>query len=102
MKVEVLFFAGCPNHKPTVERVQSVLQSDGISAQLSEIEIRDACAAEAAGFIGSPTIRVNGQDIEPASRGLKAAGFACRRYPGGLPSEQMIRAALREAYTELK
>ena len=49
------------------------------------------------GFLGSPTIRVNGLDIDPASRSVKGGGFACRCYAGGLPSEDMIRAALIEA-----
>jgi hypothetical protein len=47
------------------------------------------------GFLGSPTIRVNGLDIDPASRNCTEIGFACRRYAGGLPSEDMILAALR-------
>ena len=41
--------------------------------------------------------RVNGFDLEADSRNVKDTGFACRRYPGGLPSEEMIRTALREA-----
>jgi hypothetical protein len=52
------------------------------------------------GFLGSPTIRVNGLDIDPASRSVTGAGFACRCYAGGLPSEDMIRAALLEAQGE--
>jgi hypothetical protein len=40
---------------------------------------------------------VNGLDIEADLRAVKDAGFACRRYPGGLPSEEMIRTALKEA-----
>ena len=98
MKVEVFYLEGCPNHRPTVERVQSVLKEQGIAADLVEIEVPDAAAAKAVGFLGSPTIRVNGLDIDPAARSATNAGFACRRYSGGLlPSEDMIRAALREA-----
>jgi hypothetical protein len=49
------------------------------------------------GFLGSPTIRVNGLDVDPPSRASTDIGFACRRYAGGIPSEDMIRAALYEA-----
>jgi hypothetical protein len=97
MKVEVLYFEGCPNHKPAVERVQSVLKQQGITAELVEIEVADAQAAKAVWFLGSPTIRVNGLDIDPASRTATEAGFACRCYEGGLPSEDLIRDAVREA-----
>jgi hypothetical protein len=97
VKVEIFYFEGCPNHKPAVERVRSVLMQQGISAELTEIEVPDAESAEAVGFLGSPTIRVNGLDIDPAARAAKQAGFACRHYSGGLPSEAMIRMALLEA-----
>ena len=97
MKVEVFYIERCPHHRPAVERVQSVMKQQGIIAELAEIEVPDAEAARVVGFLGSPTIRVNGQDVELAARGDTDHGFACRRYPSGLPSEEMIRAALREA-----
>ncbi len=97
MKVEILYFEGCPNHKPTVERVRLILKQLGMNAELAEIEVPDAEAAKAVGFLGSPTIRVNGLDIDSVSRISTQTGFACRCYSGGLPSEDMIRAALCEA-----
>ncbi len=97
MKVELYYFEGCPNHKPALACVQSVLIEQGIAAEVTEIEVPDAETAKAVGFLGSPTIRVNGLDIDPASRAAIDTGFACRRYAEGLPSEDMIRAALREA-----
>jgi hypothetical protein len=72
-------------------------RQEGLPAEVSQIEVRDASAAEAWKFFGSPTIRINGLDIEAESRTVTETGFACRRYSGGLPSEEMIRAALREA-----
>jgi DNA-binding transcriptional MerR regulator len=100
MKVEVFYFEGCPNHKPTVERVKSVMKEQGIAAKVAQVEVPDADAARAVGFLGSPTIRVNGLDIDPASRSVTGAGIACRCYAGGLPPEDMIRAALLEAQGE--
>jgi hypothetical protein len=97
MKIEVLYFRGCPNHSCAAERVRAVLQQEGVSGDVSEIEVQDESAAKALAFPGSPTIRVNGVDIELAARGAAEVGFACRLYPGGLPSEEMINAALREA-----
>src|SRR5260370_21884125 len=97
MKVEILYFEGCPNHRPAAERVHAVLHEEGIFAEIAEIEVPNEEAARAVGFLGSPTIRVNGVDIEPSSRNAKETGFACRCYPGGLPPTEMIRAALREA-----
>ncbi|HEY7208937.1 MAG TPA: DUF2703 domain-containing protein [Bryobacteraceae bacterium] len=97
MKIEVLYFDGCPNYVPVVDRLKTVLRQMGLPIEVSEIEVQDETAANRLQFFGSPTIRVNGVDIETDSRNFQEMGFACRRYPGGLPSEEMIRAALREA-----
>jgi|SRR5581483_8377643 len=97
MKIEVLYFDGCPNYAPAVDRLKAVLHQQGLSPEVSVIEVRDKSAANALQFFGSPTIRVNGFDIEADSRDVKDTGFACRRYSGGLPSEEMIRMALKEA-----
>ena len=73
------------------------MRQQRITVELTEIEVSNAEAAKAVGFLGSPTIRVNGLDIDLASRTAAHTGFACRCYAGGLPSEDMIRAALCEA-----
>lgn len=99
MKIEILFFRGCPRLAPTMERLTAVLHQEGLPARPVCIEVTDA-AADVLGFIGSPTIRVNGIDIEPGLGTATGTGFACRLYPGGLPSEELIRSALREAARE--
>lgn len=91
MKVEILYSADCPHFLPARDRLKAVLAEEGFDAELLEIKVED-------GFIGSPTIRVNGLDIEAGARTLKLNGAACRLYDGGLPSESMIRTALKEAY----
>lgn len=97
MKIEILYLEGCPNYAPALERLRAVLHREGLPAEISEVVVKDESAAKALKFIGSPTIRVDGFDIEPASRHVEDTGFACRRYPGGLPSAEMIRSALKEA-----
>ncbi len=97
MKIEILYFAGCPNYQPTADRLKSILRQDGLSEAISEIEVKDAETAKALRFFGSPTIRINGIDVDPDARNVMQIGLACRWYPGGLPSEGLIRAALQEA-----
>ena len=76
------------------------MREEGVQAELSEIQVKDASAARRLHFIGSPTIRINGLDIEADARNVAGVGLACRRYQYGLPSEAMIRAALKEAQQE--
>ncbi len=102
MKVEMLYFQGCPNHRPTFERVKEILREEGVSADVEEVEVPDATAAQAVGFLGSPTIRINGLDIDPAARSASEFGLMCRTYTEsgvrtGLPSRELIRRAVREA-----
>lgn len=99
MRIEILYFEGCPNHRQAIERVQAVLEETGVAAAVSEVKIADPAAAQAVGFLGSPTIRVNGLDVEPAARSARHFGMMCRIYmvngqPEGLPSREMLREAL--------
>lgn len=99
MTIEVLYLEGCPNYLPAVERLGNVLRQEGLWNEVLEIKVQDELDAKVLNFLGSPTIRVNGRDIEVDARNTSETGFACRRYSGGLPSEEMIRSALREART---
>lgn len=97
MKIEVLYVEGCPNFRPAVERLKSVLRRLGVRADIGEIEIGDEVAAKKLRFVGSPTIRINGLDIDVDARSVGPAALACRLYEGGLPSEGMMCLALKEA-----
>jgi len=83
MKVEILYFSGCPNRVPAVDSVREVLQQEGTPADMVEVEVRDTAAAQQVGFLGSPTIRIDGLDVEPAARAARAFGIMCRTYIEG-------------------
>jgi len=97
MKVEVLYFEGCPNHLPALERIREVLQEESCDAEVEEVLVPDDDAAQSAKFLGSPTIRLNGIDIEPNAGEREDFGLMCRRYPEGIPSHELIRGAVRSA-----
>jgi hypothetical protein len=102
MKVEILYFSGCPNHVPAVDCVREMLAQEGTSAEMVEVEAKDAAAAQEVDFLGSPSIRVDGQDVEPAVRGARVFGMMCRIYSdggrrAGVPPPEWIRAAVRAA-----
>jgi hypothetical protein len=97
MKIEVLYFEDCPNHLPTLERIRHVLRGEGCDAEIGEVLVQDADAAHKLRFLGSPTVRVSGIDIEPAAKERKDFGLMCRRYANGVPSDELIRNAVRSA-----
>ena len=101
MRVEILYFAGCPNYSPVVGRVLEALQREGVSAEVVEVEVKDAATALMTGFLGSPTVRIDGRDVEPAARSAQEFGLTCRTYfdggyREGVPPIEWIRAAIRE------
>jgi len=102
MKVEVFYFDGCPNHGPTLERVKEALQQEGLAAEVVEINVPDDATARSLGFLGSPTVRIGGLDIEPSARWSRDFGLMCRTYADGgrrvgAPPLDLIRMAVREA-----
>ena len=80
-----------------LDNLAAVLRGEGLPTEIAEIEVKDELTARALKFFGSPSIRVNGLDIDARLRDIGESAFACRCYPGGLPPEEMIRMALKEA-----
>ena len=95
VQVRVLYFEGCPNHPPTVQRLHAVAERLGVDVDLKEVEVKPDDDMHRLGFRGSTTVQINGVDLDPAERGRDNCGFSCRMYGGaGLPDEAMIEAAL--------
>jgi hypothetical protein len=95
--VVVLFFEGCPNHRPAVALAKDAVARVAPHARVEEVEVRDNQDAARHRFLGSPTIQVDGMDIEPEARSRTDFAMSCRIYSGsGLPPREMIEAALAE------
>lgn len=107
MTVEVLYIDGCPNHASSVRRVKAALEELAVAADLIEVPVADSASALALHFLGSPTIRVDGIDIEPSSRNATQFGLTCRTYVAGsvrtgIPPVELIRTAILEANRSVK
>jgi hypothetical protein len=102
MKIEVLYVDRCPNFPATVDAVKKVLWQRGVVCPVIETKVEDQGMAVGLGFLGSPTVRIDGMDIEPSARHRTAFGMICRTYEGsgGVPSEELIRKAITQAITD--
>ena len=101
MRVELLFFAGCPSYEALRPRVERMLSERGCGG-LDLVEIRSLEEAKAARFLGSPTVRVQGRDVEQGADERLDFGLKCRVYrsAAGLrptPPDELIAAALDRA-----
>ena len=98
MRIELLWFEGCPNHVEARRALEGVLASRGLDSIEVQLVRVDDESVEAARFPGSPTIRVDGRDIEPGFRHPGSYSLSCRVYqtPSGLrgipPIEWIERA----------
>lgn len=98
MRVELLFWEGCPSHPEAKALLEQVLDERGITAPIEMREVFTYADAVELAFPGSPTIRVDGFDIDPVGAQSPPA-LTCRVYvlPDGRPSPVPSRQQLEEA-----
>jgi len=97
--VEILYFAGCPGHAAALDVVERVARDAALSLDVRHVEVADHGAAQALRFLGSPTVRVDGRDVEPGSEGRQTFAMQCRVYSvngklSNAPAREWIERAL--------
>ena len=99
MKIELLYWEGCPSHPEALALLEDVLAERGIDAEVELRNVETDEEAQALRFPGSPTIRVDGRDVDAAGAGSRPA-LNCRIYhlPDGrvspIPSREQLEEAL--------
>jgi hypothetical protein len=73
--VRVFYATGCANTAPAIALIEAVAAELDIGMELSEVVIDTPEQASASSFYGSPTVQVNGRDIEVAVRGSQTFGL---------------------------
>jgi hypothetical protein len=97
--VELLYVEGCPNREPTRLLFERVAADLRVAARIELVEVADAEAAVALRFLGSPTVRIDGHDVEPGADERREFVLSCRVYEtgsglAGQPEEAWIHEAL--------
>lgn len=101
LEIRFLYYEECPSHEETLERLRKVLKEERIEADIEVVKVETDEQAKKLRFPGSPTILVNGHDIDPPSK--PEYGLSCRAYQledgriSPLPSVSMIRRGVRAA-----
>jgi uncharacterized protein DUF2703 len=100
MKIEFLYFEGCPSYIPALNLLQKILSEEAVESPIEMIQVKSDTMAEALKFPGSPTIRINGKDIADTHKNT-GYGQQCRVYEEegilqGIPPEKLIRKAITE------
>ncbi|MGD9736703.1 MAG: DUF2703 domain-containing protein [Solirubrobacterales bacterium] len=100
MKVELLYFEGCPSYEALLPELRALLAEEGIAEAVELRQLGTVEDAERERFLGSPTVRVDGADVEPGAAEREDFGMKCRLYRSSiglehLPPHEWIRAALQ-------
>src|SRR5215211_3174888 len=104
MRVELLWWEGCPSTPQALDELKEVLRSEGLdpeSVELHAVESDEQAEREA--FRGSPTIRIDGEDVLPPGEG-EPVGLSCRVYrlrdgrPSPTPDREDLRDAIRSVH----
>jgi hypothetical protein len=101
VEVAFLYYEDCPSHEMALERLRHVIAEEGVEAEIEIVKVETDTQAQQLRFVGSPTIRINGQDIDPPDPDAYYV-LTCRAYRledgriSPLPSPEMIRRALQE------
>jgi len=99
MRIEILTFEGCPNTDATRELVRQAVRLAAVDAEIEYVKVETQELAERLRFLGSPSVRVDGDDVELSANGRTSYGLMCRTYAygpkvAGTPTIAMIRAAI--------
>jgi hypothetical protein len=100
VRIEFLHWEGCPSTPEALELLESVLRQRGLGEQIELREVTTQAEADELRFPGSPTIRIDGRDVDPAGADARPS-LTCRIYnlPDGsvspVPTRQQLEEALR-------
>ncbi|GAA4578894.1 hypothetical protein GCM10023176_55660 [Micromonospora coerulea] len=98
--IEVLHFDGCPNHEGFMPHLRALLDGAGVDDPIHERAVETGADAQTLAFLGSPTLRIDGVDVDPTAAQRTDYGLQCRLYPTedglrGTPPDKWILAALQ-------
>ncbi|MGA9284440.1 MAG: hypothetical protein WBV85_03270 [Solirubrobacteraceae bacterium] len=104
MRIELFYFDGCPGYAELRARLPHLLERASVDAEIVECRIDSEQAARRERFLGSPTLRVDGRDVEVDASTRQDCGMKCRLYDTthGLlrtPPDTWITATIRAALT---
>lgn len=100
--IELLWFQDCPNHEATEALLRERMVQAGMTAPVHRVEVADEETGILLRFPGSPTVRIDGLDVEPDWEWSGDGTPRCRLYATsrglrGVPDAEWIDAALTRA-----
>ena len=103
MKIELLYVDGCSNVEQVRVLLKEAVHEQSIAEAIEEIIVSSEEMAKRLHFPGTPTIRIDGIDVEKAARGKDVASLKPRLYiRAGMITGCPTRGAILDAILEAK
>jgi len=90
IKIDIQYFNGCPNSSEMIHRVNEAIKGSEDKIEYNVVLVESNELAEKLKFRGSPTVLINGEDIE-GREAPESSSLNCRIYENGLPEVEEIR-----------
>jgi hypothetical protein len=105
VKIELLYCDGCPSWQTGLEKLRSAIKLEQGDDPVELVKVEDNSDAARQKFLGSPSFRINGQELWPEER--ESYSLSCRIYttPDGMkgwPSVEMLQEKLKAAKGDLQ
>ena len=98
--IELFYFEGCPSWERALQNLEEALHLEGVKIPVLRVLVQSDQEAQRTHFLGSPTIRIDGVDLDGPEADTRPFMLGCRIYPEGdravgWPSAEVIRRALQ-------
>lgn len=92
--VEIQYFEGCPHSDEMIKNVKSAIEQIAEPVEFKTVLVDTPEKAEKYKFRGSPTVLINGSDLEGLPE-PESGNLACRFYSNGIPSVESIANSIK-------
>ena len=106
MNIQLFYWNGCPSYQRALDNLKEALRLEALTDPIEMILVTSEADAHAKRLVGSPTVRVDGEDLEGSEAEARGVTLGCRVYrdaghTSGWPSVGQIRLVLQRARNTL-
>jgi len=99
VRISILAREDCDNRGMAISVVERVVAETGVPAEIEVIDVTTLAEAKELGFVGSPSVRVGGRDVDQESNGQAVVSLGDRVYRtarglAGWPDAEWIKEAI--------
>ena len=80
MNIQLFYWNGCPSYQRALDNLKEALRLEALTDPIEMILVTSEADAHAKRLVGSPTVRVDGEDLEGSEAEARGVTLGCRVY----------------------